>query len=247
VTDSLYIIQVLTPGSEIKCLLNVTDNSYAISHVEFQHPELNTKAGRLQSSTCHAFQIALGCPVELKLSLAHPPAVVTEESKTMLALESTADLLPGPSDDSTHSNKLKSPVPQGVTKGHCLSALRLQEAWLHHQKQMLVENQQHLENLIGHTAVNPDGVEEYQTGSNRGNDCYLGLKNPDEVPQDLVEVLTWEKLGWKDSDEISMPSQPNGPLHKLDENHNHRNKLDKAAKRKKCEFKGIITIEQESL
>jgi hypothetical protein len=112
---------------------------------------------------------------------------------------------------------------------------------------MLVENQQHLENLIGHTAVNPDGVEEYQTGSNRGNDCYLGLKNPDEVPQDLVEVLTWEKLGWKDSDEISMPSQPNGPLHKLDENHNHRNKLDKAAKRKKFEFKGIITIEQESL
>jgi hypothetical protein len=112
---------------------------------------------------------------------------------------------------------------------------------------MLVENQQHLENLIGHTAVNPDGVEEYQKGSNRGNDCYLGLKNPDEVPQDLVEVLTWEKLGWKDSDEISMPSQPNGPLHKLDENHNHRNKLDKAAKRKKIEFKGIITIEQESL
>lgn len=101
----------------------------------------------------------------------------------MLALESTADLLPGPSDDSTHSNKLKSPVPQGVTKGHCLSALQLQEAWLHHRKQMLVENQQHLENLIGHTAVNPDGVEEYQTGSNRGNDCYLGLKNPDEVPQ----------------------------------------------------------------
>ncbi|CAK9879820.1 unnamed protein product [Sphagnum jensenii] len=175
------------------------DNSYVVSHVEFQNPENNAKARRLQSSTCHAFQIALGCPVELKLSLAHPPAIVTEE------------------------------------------------AWLHHRKQMLVENQQHLENLIGHTAVNPDGVEEYQTGSNRGNDCYLGLKNPDEVPQDLVEVLTWEKLGWKDSDEISMPSQPNGPLHKLDENHNHRNKLDKAAKRKKFEFKGIITIEQESL
>lgn len=131
-TDSLYNIQVLTLGSEIKCLLNVTDNSYAVSDVEFQHPEHKAKAGRLQSSTCHAFQIALGCPVELKLGLAHPPAVVTEESKTMLALESTADLLPGPSDDSTHSNKLKSPVPQGVTKGHCLSALRLQEAWLHH-------------------------------------------------------------------------------------------------------------------
>ncbi|CAM6059322.1 unnamed protein product [Sphagnum tenellum] len=123
------------------CCLQYTNrkpkyNSYVVSHVEFQHPEHNTKAVRLQSSTCDAFQIALGCPVELKLSLAHPPAVVTEESKTMLALESTADLLPGPSDDSTHSNKLKSPVPQGVTKGHCLSALWLQEAWLHDQKQI---------------------------------------------------------------------------------------------------------------
>ncbi len=73
------------------------------------------------------------------------------------------------------------------------------------------------------------------------------MKNPDEVPQDLVEVLTWEKLRRKDSDEISMSSQPNGPLHKLDENRNHRNKLDKAVKRKNLEFKGIITIEQESL
>ncbi len=139
-TDSLYIIQVLTLGSEIKCLLNVTDNSYVVSRVEFQHPEHKAKAGRLQSSTCHAFQIALGCPVELKLSLSHPLAVVTEEAKTMLALESTADLLPGPSDDSTHSNKLKAPVPQGVTKGHCLSALQLQEAWLHDQKQMSQES-----------------------------------------------------------------------------------------------------------
>jgi hypothetical protein len=74
----LYIVQVLTLGSEIKCLLNVTDNSYVVSHVEFQNPENNAKARRLQSSTCHAFQIALGCPVELKLSLAHPPAIVTE-------------------------------------------------------------------------------------------------------------------------------------------------------------------------
>lgn len=66
-----------------------------MAHVEFRSPEHKARAERLRSSTCHAFQMALGCPVELKLSLECPPSVVMEEIKASHAVappsESTAD------------------------------------------------------------------------------------------------------------------------------------------------------------
>lgn len=49
--------------------------------MEFGSAEHKARAERLRSSTCHAFQMALGCPVELKLSLECPPSVVLEEIK----------------------------------------------------------------------------------------------------------------------------------------------------------------------
>lgn len=60
---------------------DLTDETFAVAHVEFRSPEHKARAERLRSSTCHAFQMALGCPVELKLSLECPPSVVLEEIK----------------------------------------------------------------------------------------------------------------------------------------------------------------------
>jgi hypothetical protein len=57
------------------------DETFAVAHVEFRSSEHKARAERLRSSTCHAFQMALGCPVELKLSLECPPSVVLEEIK----------------------------------------------------------------------------------------------------------------------------------------------------------------------
>lgn len=60
---------------------HLADETFAVAHVEFRSPEHKARAERLRSSTCHAFQMALGCPVELKLSLECPPSVVLEEIK----------------------------------------------------------------------------------------------------------------------------------------------------------------------
>lgn len=57
------------------------DETFAVAHVEFGSAEHKARAERLRSSTCHAFQMALGCPVELKLTLECPPSVVLEEIK----------------------------------------------------------------------------------------------------------------------------------------------------------------------
>ena len=65
---------------------NLADETFAIAHVEFRSPEHKARAERLRSSTCHAFQMALGCPVELKLSLECPPSVVLEEIKASHAV-----------------------------------------------------------------------------------------------------------------------------------------------------------------
>ncbi len=45
------------------------DETHAIAKLEFQQLEHKTKAERLRSRICHAFQMVLNCPVELQINL----------------------------------------------------------------------------------------------------------------------------------------------------------------------------------
>ncbi|CAK9230365.1 unnamed protein product [Sphagnum troendelagicum] len=222
-------------------------NSYAVSHVEFQHVEQKARAERLRSSTCHAFQMALGCPVELKLSLSCPPTTVTEDSKTLHAMESTADseAAAGPSNTTVHI----------FTENSCsLSARQMQEALLgdQQQRQLAKKNQQHHGGLVGHTCImNPDYVDQSQISRHQGRGCSPALENnpSEEVPQDVLEVMSRQKFRQKASHKSSTATtQPNGHLEKSDESCTQtKSKQEKAAKHKSSEFKGIISIEQETL
>ncbi|CAM6075487.1 unnamed protein product [Sphagnum tenellum] len=218
-----------------------------VSHVEFQHVEQKARAERLRSSTCHAFQMALGCPVELKLSLSCPPTTVTEDSKTLHAMESTADseAAAGPSNTTVHI----------FTENSCsLSARQMQEALLGDQQQRLLakKNQQHHGGLVGHTCImNPDYVDQSQISRHQGCGCSPALENnpSEEVPQDVLEVMSRQKCRQKASHKPSTATtQPNGHLEKSDESCTQtKSKQEKAAKHKSSEFKGIISIEQETL
>lgn len=83
--------QLLSSHGTLMALSVARDETFAVAHVEFGSSEHKARAERLRSSTCHAFQMALGCPVELKLSLECPPSVVLEEIKASHAIH------PGPS------------------------------------------------------------------------------------------------------------------------------------------------------
>ncbi|KAG0604015.1 hypothetical protein M758_10G137200 [Ceratodon purpureus] len=65
--------QLLSSHGTLIALSITSDETFAVAHVEFQSSEHKARAERLRSSTCHAFQMALGCPVELKLSLESCP------------------------------------------------------------------------------------------------------------------------------------------------------------------------------
>ncbi|KAG0566776.1 hypothetical protein KC19_7G086700 [Ceratodon purpureus] len=78
--------QLLSTQGTLMALAVARDETFAVAHVEFRSPEHKARAERLRSSTCHAFQMALGCPVELKLSLECPPSVVLEEIKASHAV-----------------------------------------------------------------------------------------------------------------------------------------------------------------
>ncbi|CAK9857845.1 unnamed protein product [Sphagnum jensenii] len=88
------------------------DTRNAIAHVEFEHPEHKARAERLQSSTCHAFQMALGCPVELKFSLASLQKTVLEDSKELpLREDAIVDSHPNSSlSSSSEQSKLKAQI-----------------------------------------------------------------------------------------------------------------------------------------
>lgn len=49
------------------------NSAFAVAQVEFRHPEHKARAERSRSRICNAFQMALGCPVELQISLACMP------------------------------------------------------------------------------------------------------------------------------------------------------------------------------
>lgn len=61
--------QLLSSHGTLVALSVASDETFAVAQVEFRSSEHKARAERLRSSACHAFQMALGCPVELKLSL----------------------------------------------------------------------------------------------------------------------------------------------------------------------------------
>lgn len=77
--------------------------------MEFRSQEHKTRAERLRSSTCHAFQMALGCPVELKLSLECPPNMVLEEIKA------SQPLRPDPSTSRAQADQEPEIIPTALT------------------------------------------------------------------------------------------------------------------------------------
>ncbi|CAM6082787.1 unnamed protein product [Calypogeia fissa] len=56
-----------------KLLSLLVADGFAVAHLEFRHPEHKARAERSRSRICNAFQMALGCPVELQISLACMP------------------------------------------------------------------------------------------------------------------------------------------------------------------------------
>jgi hypothetical protein len=103
------------------CMLSDTRN--AIAHVEFRHPEHKARAERLQSSTCHAFQMALGCPVELKFSLASLQKTVLEDSKELpLRQDTIVDSHPNSSlSSSSEQSKLKAQISKASVQSNGVS------------------------------------------------------------------------------------------------------------------------------
>jgi hypothetical protein len=99
--------------------------------------------------------------------------------------------------------------------------------------------------------MNPDYVDQSQIGRHQGHGCSSALENnpSEEVPQDVLEVLSQQKFRQKASHKSSTATtQPNGHLEKSDESCTQtKSKQEKAAKHKSSEFKGIISIEQETL
>jgi len=107
--------------------------------VEFGSAEHKARAERLRSSTCHAFQMALGCPVELKLSLECPPSVVLEEIKashaahpepsTSEVITQTVTALENPSSEAQlHQRRNKPTSRQEMLTGLAARSRRLGDA-----------------------------------------------------------------------------------------------------------------------
>ncbi|CAK9195803.1 unnamed protein product [Sphagnum troendelagicum] len=55
--------------ANLRALSIANDETHAIAKLEFQQLEHKTKAERLRSRICHAFQMVLNCPVELQINL----------------------------------------------------------------------------------------------------------------------------------------------------------------------------------
>ncbi|CAK9190290.1 unnamed protein product [Sphagnum troendelagicum] len=104
--------QLMQAQGTLVSLAVAKDTRNAIAHVEFEHPEHKARAERLQSSTCHAFQMALGCPVELKFSLASLQKTVLEDSKELpLRQDAIVDSHPNSSlSSSSEQSKLKAQI-----------------------------------------------------------------------------------------------------------------------------------------
>ncbi|CAM6067633.1 unnamed protein product [Sphagnum tenellum] len=112
--------QLMQAEGSLVSLSVANDNTYAVAHVEFQHPEHKARAERLQSGTCHAFQVALGCPVELNFRLAKLQETILEDSKEHLQYDSIADSREDSPLSSSKKSELIGPISK-VCAGKSLS------------------------------------------------------------------------------------------------------------------------------
>ncbi|KAJ7298045.1 hypothetical protein O6H91_11G107800 [Diphasiastrum complanatum] len=69
---SKVVKQLLKSHGEL-ISLSITE-AYAVAYVEFRHPQQKLRAERSLSSISHTFQAVLGCPVEVRVTLASFPA-----------------------------------------------------------------------------------------------------------------------------------------------------------------------------
>jgi hypothetical protein len=166
------------------CMLSDTRN--AIAHVEFEHPEHKARAERLQSSTCHAFQMALGCPVELKFSLASLQKTVLEDSKELpLRQDAIVDSHPNSSlSSSSEQSKLKAQISKASVQNNGVpksseapdSPLHLD----HHSSNCPLQ----LEGSTGQSPMNPHilkvGCQMWQHST--------GLIEPDKTQSQTLKV-----------------------------------------------------------
>jgi hypothetical protein len=115
--------QLMQAQGTLVSLAVAKDTRNAIAHVEFRHPEHKARAERLQSSTCHAFQMALGCPVELKFSLASLQKTVLEDSKELpLRQDTIVDSHPNSSlSSSSEQSKLKAQISKASVQSNGVS------------------------------------------------------------------------------------------------------------------------------
>ncbi|KAH8969529.1 hypothetical protein BDL97_02G038500 [Sphagnum fallax] len=147
------------------------DNTYAVAHVEFQHPEHKARAERLQSGTCHAFQVALGCPVELNFRLARLQETILEDSKEHLQYDSIADSREDSPLSSSKKSELIGPISK-VCAGKSLSKSSEVLGCPPDLKHGSLQNQQ-LEGTTGQPPVysgNPDhqGFQSHRAGGPLG-------------------------------------------------------------------------------
>ncbi|CAK9268043.1 unnamed protein product [Sphagnum jensenii] len=164
--------QLMQAEGSLVSLSVANDNTYAVAHVEFQHPEHKARAERLQSGTCHAFQVALGCPVELNFRLARLQETILEDSKEHLQYDSIADSREDSPLSSSKKSELIGPISK-VCAGKSLSKSSEVLGCPPDLKHGSLQNQQ-LEGTTGQPPVysgNPDhqGFQSHRAGLDKAD------------------------------------------------------------------------------
>jgi hypothetical protein len=185
--------QLMQAEGSLVSLSVANDNTYAVAHVEFQHPEHKARAERLQSGTCHAFQVALGCPVELNFRLARLQETILEDSKEHLQYDSIADSREDSPLSSSKKSELIGPISK-VCAGKSLSKSSEVLGCPPDLKHGSLQNQQ-LEGTTGQPPVysgNPDhqGFQSHRAGE-KSLSCF---ENPC-IAGSVCQVPTKLKIG----------------------------------------------------
>lgn len=199
------------------------------------------RAERLRSSTCHAFQMALGCPVELKISLELPPDVVLEEIKASQDQETTTEVQPGPTTSSVNKEE-----PQGAVDMEKFSArtVGLTGSSVQEQRQRKQsKNKKEQPDVLVDPAYGKGGDPRNARPGSRivrphwfPNEC---------IPRDVSDIPVRQRSGRRTSLKMMM-QQPSGRREGL-QGLAQGEKRQTQKRRKNQKFKGIISIEQDNL
>ncbi|CAK9870726.1 unnamed protein product [Sphagnum jensenii] len=173
--------QLMQAEGSLVSLSVANDNTYAVAHVEFQHPEHKARAERLQSGTCHAFQVALGCPVELNFRLARLQETILEDSKEHLQYDSIADSREDSPLSSSKKSELIGPISK-VCAGKSLSKSSEVLGCPPDLKHGSLQNQQ-LEGTTGQPPVYSGNLDHQGFQSHRA-----GLDKADKIQSQTFKV-----------------------------------------------------------